>query len=41
LPFVSTIGLGSGAGFYSSLHGPLPWVINRIPPERYYAVETR
>jgi hypothetical protein len=41
LPFVSTFRLGTGAGFYSSFGGPLPWVINKIPPERYYAVETR
>jgi 4-amino-4-deoxy-L-arabinose transferase-like glycosyltransferase len=41
LPLVSTFRLGTGAGFYSSFGGPLPWVINKIPPERYYAVETR
>jgi len=41
LPFVSTFRVGTGAGFYSSFGGPLPWVINKIPPERYYAVETR
>ncbi|PYL49885.1 MAG: hypothetical protein DMF40_00960, partial [Verrucomicrobia bacterium] len=41
LPFVSTLGIGTGAGFYTSLYGPLPWTINRIPPERYYTVQTR
>jgi hypothetical protein len=41
LPFVGTSALGSGASFYSSFGGPLPWVINKIPPERYYAVKTR
>jgi 4-amino-4-deoxy-L-arabinose transferase-like glycosyltransferase len=41
LPFISTFRVGTGAGFYSSFGGPLPWVINKIPPERYYAVETR
>ena len=41
LPFVSTFRVGTGAGFYSSFGGPLPWVVNKIPPERYYAVETR
>jgi 4-amino-4-deoxy-L-arabinose transferase-like glycosyltransferase len=41
LPFVSTFRVGTGAGFYSSFGGPLPWVISKIPPERYYAVETR
>jgi hypothetical protein len=38
---VSAFRAGTGAGFYSSFGGPLPWVINKIPPERYYAVETR
>jgi Dolichyl-phosphate-mannose-protein mannosyltransferase len=41
LPFVSTLGIGTGAGFYTSLYGPLPWAINRVPPERYYTVQTR
>jgi hypothetical protein len=41
LPFISTSSLGTGASFYSSFGGPLPWVLNKIPPERYYAVETR
>jgi hypothetical protein len=40
-PFLTTIGLGAGGGFYSSLHGPVPWIINRIPPERYSAVKVR
>jgi hypothetical protein len=33
--------VGTGAGFYSTFGGPLSWVINKIPPERYYAVKTR
>lgn len=41
LPLISTSSLGSGASFYSSFGGPLPWVINKIPPERYYAVITK
>ena len=41
LPFLSTSALGTGASFYSSFGGPLPWVINKIPPERYFAVKTR
>ena len=40
LPFLSTSALGTGAGFYSSFGGPLPWAINKIPPERYFAVQT-
>ncbi len=41
VPFVSNFKAGSGAGFYSSFFGPLPWVINRIEPEKYYAFEAR
>jgi len=41
LPLVSVSALGCGANFYSSFGGPLPWVINKIPPERYFAVQTR
>lgn len=41
LPFVSTFAVGTGAGFYSSFGGPLPWVINKVPPDRYYVVQTR
>jgi hypothetical protein len=41
LPLISTSSLGGGANFYSSFGGPLPWVINKIPPERYYAVITK
>jgi hypothetical protein len=32
---------GTGAGLYSSLHGPLPWVINKLPSPRYYAARIR
>ncbi len=41
LPYVSTSALGSGASFYSSFGGPLPWVVNKIPPERYYSLQLR
>jgi 4-amino-4-deoxy-L-arabinose transferase-like glycosyltransferase len=41
LPLVSVSALGCGANFYSSFGGPLPWVVNRIPPERYFVIETR
>jgi len=41
LPFISASALGTGASFYSSFGGPLPWAINKIPPERYFAVQTR
>ena len=26
----------AGAGFYASVHGPLPFVIGRIEPDRFY-----
>jgi len=41
LPLVTTLRYGTGAGFYSSLHGPLPWVINKLPSPRYYAARIR
>jgi len=41
LPFISASALGTGASFYSSFGGPLPWAINKIPPERYFAVQMR
>src|SRR5438477_2767468 len=40
-PFVATSRIGSGAGFYSSYGGPLPWIIKKIPPERYDAAHIR
>jgi hypothetical protein len=41
LPLISTSSLGTGASFYSSFGGPLPWVINQIPPERYFSVRAQ
>jgi len=40
-PFIATSRLGTGASFYSSFGGPLPWIIKKIPPERYYAAHIR
>jgi hypothetical protein len=40
-PLISTASLGSGASFYSSFGGPLPWVVNKIPPDRYYAITAK
>ena len=40
-PFLATSRLGTGASFYSSFGGPLPWIIKKIPPERYYAAHIR
>src|SRR5207244_4818456 len=36
LPLVSTNGRRSGAGFYSSVRGPIPWAVARVLPETYY-----
>ena len=41
VPLVSTFRYGTGAAFYTSLHGPLPWVINKLPSPRYYAAHVR
>ena len=32
---LATMSPETGAGFYSSRWGPLPWSFARIPPERY------
>jgi len=41
LPFVSTNGRGTGAAFYSSVRGPLPWAIDHVPSETYYVTKFR
>ena len=35
-PGFATMNLDCGAGFYSQLWGPLPFVFGRIPPEKIY-----
>jgi hypothetical protein len=40
-PFIAASRIGTGASFYSSFGGPLPWVINKVPPERYLAARIR
>lgn len=35
-PFLGVSTLGGGASFYSSFGGPLPWIVNNVPPHRYY-----
>ena len=32
---LATMSQETGAGFYSNIWGPLPWVFARIPPEHY------
>jgi hypothetical protein len=34
----ATMSSQTGAGFYSSNYGPLPWVFARIPPEPYFVM---
>ena len=41
LPFISTHGRGTGAAFYSSAHGAIPWAIDRVAPEVYYVMRFR
>jgi hypothetical protein len=36
LPFLATINLPCGACFYSSVGGPLPYVIGPRAPERFF-----
>ena len=36
---IATMGTELGAGFYSSVWGPLPFAIGPVPNERYYLVE--
>jgi len=41
LPFLSTHGRGTGAAFYSSARGPIPWAVDHVPPEIYYVTRFR
>ena len=41
LPLVSTHSRGTGAAFYSSARGPIPWAIDRVGPETYYVARFR
>jgi hypothetical protein len=40
-PFIAAARIGTGASFYSSFGGLLPWVINKVSPERYLAARIR
>ena len=41
LPFLTAMGRGTGASLYSSIRGPLPWAIDRVPLETYYVARFR
>jgi hypothetical protein len=41
MPFIATFAPGTGAGFYSSVRGPVPWVIGHVLPQRCEAVVFR
>ncbi|MEY2492772.1 MAG: hypothetical protein QOH24_1723 [Verrucomicrobiota bacterium] len=41
MPFLTTIGIRTGASFYSSVRGPLPWMLGRAPAEMYYVARFR
>jgi hypothetical protein len=38
LPGVTTFTPGTGAGFYSNVRGPVPWLVGRVPPQHWEAV---
>ena len=40
-PWLATTNAKAGAGFYSSVHGPLPWIFTDVPPERYDVLRVR
>jgi hypothetical protein len=40
-PWVSTMNPVCGAGFYSCLFGPVPFMFGRIPPDNYYILEKK
>jgi hypothetical protein len=35
LPWLATMNLQVGAGFYADVFGPLPFAFGRVPPERF------
>jgi hypothetical protein len=37
--FLTTMNYNAGAGYYSSSFGPLPYLIDRVPAERYHVLE--
>lgn len=40
-PVVATFAPGTGGAFYSSVRGPVPWMIGRVPPLEWEAVMFR
>lgn len=41
MPFAATFNRSAGAGFYSHVLGPIPWAVDRVPPETYYVARFR
>jgi len=41
MPMVATFAPGTGAGFYSSVRGPVPWAFTQTAPARFEAFEFR
>jgi hypothetical protein len=41
IPFVATMDFNTGAAFYSSVRGPMPWAIGRVLPEYYVIARFR
>jgi 4-amino-4-deoxy-L-arabinose transferase-like glycosyltransferase len=40
-PLITTHVAATGAGFYSSVRGPLPWAMDYVPPGTYYMARFR
>ncbi len=41
VPFTATFAPGTGAGFYSSVRGPVPWAFARTTPDRFDVYKIR
>jgi hypothetical protein len=41
MPLAATFAPGTGAGFYSSVRGPIPWAIAQTAPARFEAFKFR
>jgi hypothetical protein len=41
MPWIATFAPGTGAGFYSSVRGPVPWAIAQTASAQFEAFEFR
>ncbi len=40
-PLLTTFAPGTGAAFYSHARGPVPWLLGRVPPQTWEAVQAK